>query len=203
MKNSKLIGGLLGLSLALPLAMSTGRAQQPQQPSSKVTAKTANFVLLPETTGTGDWVTLLCNNIKTPNLKDLFITASIEAGLYTRTQTTDTSTSSAKASVQVRVLLDGQEVEPGPTIYANRLQTLSTSLGPTETVQFILDTMNASSFSYVAVDVPVGVHQVCVQARVDTSGSGDFSALGGVGKGTLTVEEVRLIKNEDVVEMAP
>ena len=44
-----------------------------------------------------------------------------------------------------------------------------------------------------------GVHTVSVQARVDTDGTGDFRAFGAVGKGTLTVEEVRLIKGEDVV----
>jgi len=43
------------------------------------------------------------------------------------------------------------------------------------------------------------VHTVSVQARVDTDGTGDFRAFGAVGKGTLTVEEVRLIKGEDVV----
>jgi len=202
--NRPLIGELLALGLALSLAITAGHAQVPQQPSSKVTAKTANLVLLPETTGTGEWVTLLSNNIKMPNQKDLFITASFEAGLYTRTQTTDTSSSTARAKAQIRVLLDGQEVEPGPTVYANRVQTLRTEIGATETIEFILDTMAAASFSYVAVDVPVGVHTVAVQARVDTGGNGTFSALGGVGKGTLTVEDVRLIRGEDVVlEMAP
>ncbi len=135
MKNSRLIFTLLALCLALPFTVATGQAQQ--QPSAKATAKTSSLTLIPETTGTGDWVTVLCNNIKTPNKKDLFVTASFEVA--------------------------------------------------------------AASFSYVAVDVPVGVHTVCVQARVDTDGTGDFRAFGAVGKGTLTVEEVRLIKGEDVV----
>jgi len=42
-------------------------------------------------------------------------------------------------------------------------------------------------------------NKISVQARVDTGGSGSFSATGAVGKGTLTVEDVRLIKGEDVV----
>ena len=199
MRQSKLIGRLLALSLVLPFALATGHAQNnTQQPSAKVTAKTSSLVLLPETTGTGDWVTLLCNNIKTPNQKDLFITASFEAGLYTRTRTIDTSSSEARTRLQVRVLLDGEEVEPGPAVFANRVQDLITTLNDAETVEFVLRTMAANSFGWVAVDVPVGVHTVCVQARVDTGGNGDFSARGSVGKGTLTVEEVRLIKGEDV-----
>src|SRR5437867_9312697 len=95
-KNSKLIPVLLALSLAAV----SGYAQS--QPSSKVTAKTANLTLLPSTTGTGDWQTLLSNTIKTSNQKDLFIGASFEVGLYTQTlvssknMTKDTSTADAK-----------------------------------------------------------------------------------------------------------
>lgn len=197
MKNSRLIFTLLALCLALPFTVATGQAQQ--QPSAKATAKTSSLTLIPETTGTGDWVTVLCNNIKTPNKKDLFVTASFEAGLYTLTEVFGSGTSNAQARVQVRVLLDGQEVEPGPIAYAERIQTLSADLTEAERIEFILRTVAAASFSYVAVDVPVGVHTVCVQARVDTDGTGDFRAFGAVGKGTLTVEEVRLIKGEDVV----
>jgi len=200
MKNSRLIFALLALCLALPFTVATGQAQgNNQQPSAKATAKTSSLTLIPETTGTGDWVTVLCNNIKTPNKKDLFVTASFEAGLYTLTEVFGDGTSNTQARVQVRVLLDGQEVEPGPIVYAERIQTLSQDLTESERVEFILRTVAAASFGYVAVDVPVGVHTVCVQARVDTDGTGDFRAFGAVGKGTLTVEEVRLIKNEDVV----
>jgi hypothetical protein len=197
------LAGLVALSLGLALAPINGWAQQPQQPSAKVTAKVSDVILIPETTGTGGWVTVLCNNIKTANMKDLFITAALETGLFTRTANTNTSISSAEARIQVRVLLDGQEVEPSPVVYDNRLQTLRTVLDPTEVVDLILRTMAASSFSFVAVDVPVGVHQVCVQARVDTAGGttgpAGFAAFGAVGKGTVTVESVRLIKGEDVL----
>src|SRR6266540_4739693 len=94
-----LISGLAVLSVALPLAMGTADAQN--QPSSKVTAKTANLTLLPKTTGTGDWQTLLSNTIKTSNQKDLFINASFEVGLFKQTKasskkmTTETSTATA------------------------------------------------------------------------------------------------------------
>src|ERR1043166_5515320 len=173
---------------------------QNSQPSSKVTAKTANLTLLPETTGTGDWQTLLSNTIKTANQKDLFISASLEVGLFTQTKvssknmTTDTST--ATANVQVRVLLDGNVVEPGQVVYGRRTQTLSATLEGAiagcltivtnldgslsivldpncvapETIELILDSMDAASFSFVAVDVPQGVHAVSVQARMDTTG---------------------------------
>ena len=199
MPNFRLAGGIVALSLLVPLSVGTSHAQMnPQQPSAKVTAKTSNVALIPETTGTGDWVTVLCNNIKTPNMKDLFVTAALEVGLFTRTQTPPEAT--ARASLQVRVLRDSQVVlEPGEVAYGRRTQTLRADVP----IELQLDTLDAASFSFVDVDVPVGVHQICAQARVDTGGSGNFSAMGAAGKGTLTVESVRLIKGEDVVLGAP
>jgi len=70
-----------------------------------------------------------------------------------------------------------------------------------ETIELILDSMDAASFNFVAVDVPQGVHLIAVQARIDTTGSaqtGSWSALGTVGKGSVTVESVRLIKDPNV-----
>ncbi len=121
----------MAVGLAYTLAIGTARAQN-SQPSAKVTAKTANLTLLPETTGTGDWQTLLSNTLKTPNQKDLFISASFEVDLFTQTKvssknmTSDTST--ATANVQVRVLLDGKVVEPGQVVYGRRTQTLTATL---------------------------------------------------------------------------
>ena len=221
------------LAVALLVAVfgaSTANAQS--QPSSKVTAKTANLTLLPKTAGTGDWQTLFSNTIKTANQKDLFISASLEVGLFTRTlvssknMTKDMSV--ADANVQVQVLLDGKAVEPGSVVYGRRTQTLSATLegaiagclsivlnadgsqsivvDPTcvlpETIELILDSMDAASFNFVAVDVPQGDHMIAVQARIDTTGSnqtGSFVAMGTVGKGTMTVESVRLIKNPNVI----
>jgi hypothetical protein len=204
MKKSKVIGGLMALSvvaaglvatsLIVPLTITTGSAQSTgQQPSAKVTAKVSNVTLIPPTTGTGDWVTLLCNNIKTPAQKDLFMTAALETGLFTSTGTPPEAT--ARATVQVRVLRDGQQVEPGVVVYGHRAQLLRSDVP----IELQLDTLDAASFSFVDVDVPVGVHQICVQARVTTGGSGEFEATGAIGKGTLTVESVRLIRGEDVL----
>src|SRR5213594_3986333 len=77
--------GLAALSLALPLVIGTADAQN-SQPSAKVTAKTANFTLLPKTNGTGGWQTCLANTIKTANQKDLFIGVSFEVGLFNQTK---------------------------------------------------------------------------------------------------------------------
>jgi hypothetical protein len=133
--------------------------------------------------------------IKTPNNKDMFITAAFVAGLFTDTTVTGgIDSAQAQGKVEVRILLDGEVVDPGPVVYANRIQTLNTSLGLNESIQLTLDTTAAASFTFVAVDVPVGVHTVTAQARVVTSDLGDAEATGSVGKGSLTVESVRLVK---------
>jgi hypothetical protein len=226
------MGGILALSLVLPMAMAYGQSQ----PSAKVTAKTANLVLLPETTRTGNWQTLLANTIKTANQKDMFIGASFEVGLYTRTLARSknlvSDSSTAKGSVEVRVLLDGNVVEPGNVVFGRRSQTLTATLEGAiggclslvtnldgsvsiivdplcvtpEEIELILSTLDAATFNFVAVDVPQGIHTISVQARIDTSGSaqqGSFAATGTVGKGTLTVESVRLIKDPNVILEVP
>jgi len=232
LKGTNLAAVTVALILLSALVGETTYAQS--QPSAKVTAKTSSITLLPKTTGSGNWQTVLANNIKTANQKDLFIGASFEVGLFTQTlvssKNSRTDTSTATASVQVRVLLDGNVVEPGAVVFGRRTQTLSATLEGAiagclslvtnadgsvsivvdpncvtpETIELILDSMDAATFNFVAVDVPQGVHTISVQARIDTVGSaqtGSFSALGTVGKGSLTVESVRLIKNEDVVDV--
>src|SRR5438876_6163739 len=139
----KAIGWLLALIVALPLTVATVAGQTTQQqPSAKVTAKTSQFTLIPPTTGTGGWVTILSNNIKTAEMKDLFVTAALEAGVYTQTAVTGTGTSTAHAKLEVRALVDGNEIEPGPAAYADRVQTLSTFMMFDEMIDLRMRTVN-------------------------------------------------------------
>jgi hypothetical protein len=227
MISKKWITGALLVGLSLPLV---SHAQT--QASSKVTGKTANINLIPATTTTSGWQTILTNQIKTSAQKDLFVGASLEVGLFTRTLTRSklmvTDSSTARAIVQVRVMIDGKPAEPGPVVYGRRSQTLNTTLEGAisscltivtntdgtqsivlnpdcvtpEAVELILETMDAASFNFIAPNVPVGTHTVSVQARVDTTGSADqgqYEALATVGKGSMTVESVRLIRADNVV----
>ena len=142
----------------------------------------------------------------------------------------DTTTAKADVKVRVVLDLGtGAErvVEPGEVVYGRRSQTLSATLEGAiagclsvvtnldgslgivlnqacvqpEVIDLILDTMDAASFNFVAVDVPQGVHTVSVQAQIETTGTvqnGTFEARALVGKGAVTVESVRLIKNANV-----
>jgi len=188
-KVNSLLGSIMALSLALSVSLGTASGQNTnQQPASKVAAQSTDVVLIPPTTGTSGWTNVLSATIKTPNEKDLFITVSLETGLFTQTATPPSST--ATATVQVRVLLDGAVVDPpGVVSYGSRIQTLNSL----DVIDLSLNTLDAASFSFVAGDVPVAVHTITVQAQVSTSGDGTFAASGAVGKGTLTIETVRLI----------
>jgi hypothetical protein len=176
------------------------------------------------------WQTILGNALKTSNQKDLFVNVSLEAGLYTSTLvksksgTADTST--ATASVEVRVLVDGVETPPGPVVFARRTQELTAvfqgllsgclSVNPLtgavvidetcvqpEELSLLLETMNANSFGFVLPNVTVGLHTVEVQARIDLAAAyqqGSAQAMATIGKGSMTVEEVRMVRNEDVIQ---
>lgn len=118
--------------------------------ASKATAKVSELYLLewsPEAPYEGEWTTILTQNIKTPNQKDLMIDVSLETGLYTRTLVKSKrnyegdpawDSSTAHARVMVRVGVDGEyaTVWPGvaqqagvafprAVIFNEREQTLS------------------------------------------------------------------------------
>jgi hypothetical protein len=70
-----------------------------------------------------------------------------------------------------------------------------------EEIQLILDTKAAHSFNFVLDNLGSGTHTVRVLARITTdhgADTGTSSAAGLVGKGSLTVEEVRLVKDIDI-----
>jgi len=69
-----------------------------------------------------------------------------------------------------------------------------------EEIQLVLETLNANAFNFIATDLISGDYEVTVEAEITTaSGSqnGSARALGMVGLGSMVVDEVRFIKNED------
>ncbi|MCI0746006.1 MAG: hypothetical protein L0Y58_11420 [Verrucomicrobia subdivision 3 bacterium] len=176
----------------------------------------------------GPWQTILSNTLKTPNQKDLFIGVSLEVGLLTRTEVKSKNgvadTALAAAGVQVQVLVDGEPALPGTVVFGRRTQTLTAVfqglidgcltndpvtggiiIDPDcvepEVLELILETMNANAFNFIVQDLTPGVHLIEVQARINlgaTAQAGSATARGLVGKGSMTVEEVRLIKTPDI-----
>lgn len=133
-------------------------------------------------------------------------------------------TAQAEAGVEVRVMIDGRYSEPGAVTFCHRSQELSatfqgiidgclfidadnniildeTCLEPEE-VELVTRTMTANSYNFILNNVGTGVHTVEVQARMflgsSTESAGSNSeARATIGKGSVTIEEVRMIKNED------
>ncbi len=62
--------------------------------------------------------------------------------------------------------------------------------------------MQAGHFNFILDDLGAGDHNVVVRAAINidkTAGLGDSEAKALVGKGSLTVEEVRLVKGVPII----
>lgn len=177
-----------------------------------------------EVTGPDGFATVLRTAIKTPEKKDMIIGVSFETGLTTDTLVKSkggtSDTSNAWGRIEMRVLVDGVEAKPGVVTYDMRDQTLMASLGGVldcsdlngdgiisfdectlteEQIQLILKTMAAHHFNFLFADLATGVHTVEAQAKVTYGGSaqaGAYAANAYLGKGALTVEEVRGVNGE-------
>ncbi len=195
-------------------------------PASKFSAQLSSVALVPWTTAL-DWHKVLQTTIKTPNKKDLLIGASFETGLYTKTSAKSTAgtldTSSATAGIKILVTVDNVAARPGEVIFDKRAQTLSAKLGGIltsatdlngdgiidilteaaylpEEIELILDTMAAHHFNFVTANLEPGTHVVQVWAKIETltsSMAGLAEAKALVGKGSLTVEEVKATNMPD------
>lgn len=146
-----------------------------------------------------------------------------KTGIYDPVVTWDTST--AESGVKVRVLIDGKVAEPGSVWYDRRLQKLSGLLGQVmfacsdknldgtigveecnytpEEIDLVLKTLGAHHFNFVLTDVGAGDHTIVVQVKAalreeTTVDGGTAEARAMVGKGSLTVEEVRLVKDLNI-----
>ena len=127
------LGALVGataIAVTLGVIFSPGYAEPSGggHPAAKATLQCASFTMV-EATPEMAWTTLLSNTMHTPNNKDVFLTASLESGLYTSTEVKSKGgtkdTSSSFAAVKVRALVDGQLCDPGEVIFASRSQELS------------------------------------------------------------------------------
>lgn len=219
----KLITIALAIALVATLGATAVFAGSSSQPASKATAKVGEINFVEET---NVWTTILEQDIRTPNGKDLFIDVSLQCGLYTQTHVKSKGgvkdTSTAEATITVRVLVDDDPADPGEVVFSRRYQELSAvlqgqipliwddALGryviaegelTPEEIELILDTMDAHSFNFIIDDLTSGVHTIEVQAMIETDTTkqeGTASASALIGKGSVTVELVRMIKGEDI-----
>ena len=135
-------------------------------------------------------------------------------------------TSSAKSTVQVRVLVDENPAYPwgGDTgvTYCERRQELEATLGGIfvdceesngipgiqvldecslidEEIRLLLESTTATTFNFVYGPMTSGVHTVSVEAKItltEEAQAGSATAMAGLGRGTLIVQEGRLSKSQ-------
>jgi hypothetical protein len=224
MKKLILIGVALVLMAGLVVGLGIANAGE-GVPSSKATSQVKDIVIISETDADVTWQPILQTTLKTANQKDLFIDVSLECGLYTKTKahtkyvdgTLVEDTTTASSAIEVRVLVDGHPVYPADVTFAAREQTLTVKLQGIlgacspgqpivipglcvvgeEYVELILATMEANSFNFVCADVDSGVHEITVEAAINLDADEDAEAKATIGHGTITVEEVRMIKGAE------
>ncbi len=212
----------LGLAILLLLSLGVGGtlAAENSNASAKYTAQITELTVLQaayadDTTSSdwSGWTTILEQTIKTANDKDLIINASLLSGLYTETNVKSKGgvkdTSTAAAAVLLRVKVDGNTVHPGiPIIFNARVQRLAAKLGGfgdpllPEEIELLIGTLSANSFTFIAPDLSSGPHTVTVEAACWAGASAqDGSAIAGavIGLGSVTIEEVRMIRDENAV----
>jgi hypothetical protein len=161
--------------------------------------------------------------LKTSNGGAMSAILSMEAALWTYNVTTainqgGKASSSSRAALKVWIEVDGEEMEPGLVVYADRLQATGLTLnltcsvpGTTCTVggsailELFQATKEANSFTFFAGPLPPIVHSVVVKAQsfiecrnngvviacpsATLDGYTDASTQAAIGKATLLLEE--------------
>jgi hypothetical protein len=119
---SKIVSSTSIVGLALLVAVPMASAQS--QPAAKATAAVTELVALQTVKTTdlegavsGPWTTILSQQIKMANQKDLFITPALECGNYTdttvRSKDAVIDSSTALSAVRVRVVIDPATLAAG------------------------------------------------------------------------------------------
>jgi len=118
--------------------------------------------------------------------------------------------------------IDATKATAEGVVYCDRVQTLAAKFAglnctadattgvvtctDPEELRLILRTLSAQAFNFAKADVGVGVHTVTVQAQAQAAVNFDDDASGGalagaeafLGAGALVVDQVRLIRGQDI-----
>jgi len=219
----KIIAIVLAVVLVAMIGATGVFAQENPNASAKATAQIAELEVVSASAAEGeevnwdssDVVEILTQTIKTANDKDLFIDVSLLSGLYTETNVKskggNKDTSGAAGAVLVAVFVDGDMAFPGyPIVFEGRVQVLTATLGgylvddvlTPEEIGLIIGTLSANSFNFIVQDLDSGMHEVVVKAACVTgafSQQGSAAAVAAIGLGSVTIEEVRMVKGEAAV----
>lgn len=178
-------------------------------------------------TASGEWKDLLHTTLSTSQKKNFAMQVSLEAGLHTnapsRGAPATADGSSARGLLELRVLVDGSPVAPGAVTLTERPRHLLTRLGDVlescadtdangtlvldeciltgEEQRRVLRALGEHTLAFALDDIAPGTHDLRVQARISVStqgASGSVSAGAWLGRGAVSLEEVRLVKSFDI-----
>ena len=178
-------------------------------------------------TASGEWKDVLHTTLSTGQKKNFAMQVSLEAGLHTpvppRGEPASADGGSARGLLEVRVLVDGSPVKPGAITLAESPRHLLTRLGDVlrscadtdangtlvldecvltgEEQRRVLEGLEDYALSFALDDIAPGTHELRVQARVSVStqgATGSVSAGAWIGRGSVSLEEVRLVKSFDI-----
>src|SRR5512138_2942007 len=155
--------------------------------SAKFTANVGTVAVVSPMLAANDadgWSTVMSGQIHTATPKDLLIGVSLETSLLTDTLVKSSGgvkdVSTAEAGIQIKVLVDGIEADPGVVVFDKRKQQLSATLGgyytncvagvdgitdvltecelAPEEIGLLLDTTAAHHFNFIQADLGQGTH---------------------------------------------
>ena len=196
----KLIAIGLAVVLVLTLGATAILAGSGQIPSAKAAYFTDDVTVATYVDGTDkDWVNILATQIKTGDPKDLIIDVSAECALVTDVKLSGKLGSDASARILIRVKVDGNVAVPGQVVFANRILEIkgdlshpAGSLLPDHWIEIFLETCNANAFNFAIENVGSGVHDIVVQAKLDTDEKGlQANAEAWIGNASVVVDEVQ------------
>jgi hypothetical protein len=195
---------IIGLAAVLVLALGTTAifAASDQIPSAKAAfftddVKVATYVAGDD--GDTGWVDILSTQIKTGDPKDLIIDVSAECALVTDVKLSGKTGSEGTARILVRVKVDNNVAVPAEVTFANRILEIkgdlshpAGSLLPDHWIEIFLETCNANAFNFAIENVGSGVHDVVVQAKLQTDEKGlQANAEAWIGYASVVVDEVQ------------
>ena len=77
-------------------------------------------------------------------------------------------------------------------------------IGDPEVIELFIGTLSAHSFNFIVEDLDPGMHEVkvyvmAISTAISQAGSAEARAM--VGLGSMTIEEVRMVKGDDITDV--
>lgn len=185
-----LIGAVVAATFLVP-------ATATHTPANKLAAYGSTI----DVTEPGEEIELLGGSMKTSGATDLVLTLSFECSIITEVVTVGNDVSEAHAKIVAWLEIDGVPVgvtgddSDGQVTFCDRQHRQTTTLFDDEnaTIDTYLATKSAHSFTWLALNLGSGEHEITAHALLtETTSDDDAFADAVIGKRTLIAEPTKL-----------